>query len=258
MVIASDKGAFAERADALRTELQKDGLNVTGGRSGAEHDAHQSMIAANRDALCQLIANNRDGNSDLPVQIYPKVAAEMNYEELVNACKGAIIQISNDATQLAQKLAARNHGDRTNDPWALLQNTRKLTGDLVDMMNYAPDACPELVLYQRLADDAVRTLRQATIDLRDQFNPDTTKVSPTREEIDFTAILAEDAMRRLQSAGGPGEQNRELEDEVLRASELRRKLGIDPQTRERMEGDLKEIFEGLYVTTVKIANRRAA
>ncbi len=90
MVITSDKGSFAKRADALRKKLQKGGANVAGARSEADHDQHGAMISANQDALRDLIANDRNGNPDARVAPPATEPADLDYQALVEAVqKGA-------------------------------------------------------------------------------------------------------------------------------------------------------------------------
>ncbi len=140
LVITTDKGAFAARADELRGKLKRRGREVDGAASGQGHEDHAAMLEANGDALRKLVAD------DDPEK-YPPDASNL-VAQCSNSLNPVAEIIENTAKEIAklqtrlQEVEKAGPDDRAAlaaDILKLRDETQASIGKLVDVMNYLPE-----------------------------------------------------------------------------------------------------------------------
>ena len=248
MVITSDKGRFAERADELREKLKKNHSNVSGEHSGGGHFDHKKMLEANKKALVDVIAAGGKG-AQIGDQAEPD---EMAYEKLVRTCERAIDEIQKGATGAAAKFADLPEAGGASAAMELRREVLALIGDLVDVLNYAPVKCPEIAQLQPAIQGAMGELERLAVALRAKATTDTNKPSVCTQEVDIAAARAADVLDRIAQAGGLAAASKELKDEVVKVWRLMMGLGIRRKNQERMRGDLRDLFDELYAAMDEI------
>ncbi|MGC1413537.1 MAG: alpha/beta fold hydrolase [Acetobacteraceae bacterium] len=250
MVITSDKGLFAKRADELRKKLQRNHQNVSGEHSGGGHFDHAKMLAANGTALVGLIQTGRDGAPDLAGA--PQQPDEMPYEKLVELSKQAIAEIQQGVTEAAARLSALAPNAR-NAVDTLRGEILGLIGDLVDVQNFLPRNCPEIAQLQPAIQSAMNELERLAVAVRAKATTDLIKPSLRQEEVDLVATHAADVLDCLQKAGGPTTASDELKAEILKVWQVMKGVGISRQILQRMQGDLEELFDA-FLNAVRDTN----
>jgi acetyl esterase/lipase len=248
MVITSDKGRFATRADELREKLKKNHSNVSGEHSGGGHFDHKKMLEANKEALVGVITAGGNGGQ-IGDQTEPD---EMAYEKLVRTCERAIVDIRKGAADAAAKFADLPEAGSSSAAMELRKKVLELIGDLVDVLNYAPVKCPEIAQLQPAIQGAMGELERLAVALRAKATTDTNKPSVCTQEVDIAAARAADVLDRIAQAGGLAAASKELKDEVVKVWRLMMGLGIRRKNQERMRGDLRDLFDELYAAMDEI------
>jgi acetyl esterase/lipase len=241
LVITTDKGRFAERADALRQQLQAPGT-----ASGSDHLNSGSMITANRSALEALIAKDRTGADDRIRT--PESPDQMPYEQLKQILKDTVKEIKAVMEEATANVPTVVNARDTNAAVDLLNKLRKQMGELLDLTTCGllSTPSPELDTARQTADMARKKIEGFCRDLHTMLSKPGEPFPCSQEEIDFAGLRAAEALQRLDDA--PANTNKTaLEQQVLEAQGLRFALGITNEKVRNIYGNatLRKVFENL-------------
>lgn len=251
MVITSDKGMFAERAEKLRKALKKGGRQVEGEKTGKDHLDSAAMVEKNGDALRRLIAGGGE-----PVQVSPDEPdpGALDLNTLISRFSNAASEIGNRSFKAQSDVVALKANPDEDAAKALLADVRAMQRELSAMKRYAKDN-PSLAGVNM----KITTFGKRIVTLRDDLWEMLQDAVPTgAEDVDELVTWAEEAMLRLEKAGGPSDANVTVEDEILERGKYARRMGLFGSDPPDTTPEQEEILDQLTDVVAAIKRRRAA
>ncbi len=219
IVVTSDEGYFADKADEFRQQLQTSGQSVTGNRSNKGHFDHKDSLQANQNELKELIGKDRTGSAQ-NISSGKGANASRVLSELLDEANTTLNYIRDGLQEFGNKVGRLEQGTPSASSIKVQMNTidQELTKCL-DFVRYSPDTN-----MKKKAENYSKTL----IGLEERLQVlldnagDTSNTPPGLA--DQIAGRAAKALDVLQKAGGPSANNKAQEDEVLAADDAVRKL----------------------------------
>lgn len=205
-VVTSDEGGFAKSGDKLRDKLESEGHTVGGKRTGKDHFDHGEMIKQNRDELLDLVRFDRDG-APAPQPLDMEVVFNETLREILDEAGTIFGLINQGRDQQSTDLL-----DQAMQSIASVQTKieqLESTG-LGESNRFKPDM-NRLTLWKKKLETYRASVMEESKKLTGQ-NP-----YAVGELIRLTATISRLNMQ-FEQAGGANQDNKALEDEVLKLS----------------------------------------